>query len=301
MSMIQRKVTLDVWIRDAMSDPDKDKPISRIVLVHNAGGQQKILHTITIGKKAYQPDQMAQIFHGNAEAYCQSMSGVQTFQLLAFYGTSTEPEKFMTFAKAGSIDNDGLGSEPPTLEGEKRQSMRWTDNWSSQLFRRQGVLDETFIRLVEQQNRMIEIANRRAEQLAEENADAMNIVKQVMVDKFKEDHEAKMQELQYERSTKERAKLMHMAPALVNRITGKEIFPQSTEDTAILEALAASLDEEAVMQLLPKIPQELAGVLFARFSSIIEKKQKEAAESKRLAQLTGANHPDPEANAGGDS
>lgn len=300
MTTINRKVTLDAWIRDAMSDPDKDKPISQIVLVHNAGGTQKPLHTIKIGKKAYQPDQMAQIFLGNADAYCQSMAGVQTFQLLAFYGERTEPEKYMTFVRHGSIDNEGLGSEAPTPEGERRQSMRWTDNWSSQLFRRQGVLDETFIRLVEQQNRMIEIANRRAEQLAEENADAMNIVKQVMVDKFKEDHEARMKQLEYERSTKERAKLMHMAPPLINRITGREIFPQSTEDTALLEALANSLDEEAVMMLLPKLPQELTGLLMARFAAVIEKKQKEAAEAKKLAQLTGANHPNPEADAGGD-
>ena len=300
MSHIQRKVTLDQWIRDAMSDPDKDKAISRIVLVHNSGGQQKILHTITFGKRPYQPDQMAAIFQGNAEAYCQGLSGVQTFQLLAFYGERLEPEKFMTFVKAGNIDNDGLGSEAPTPEGERKQAMRWTDNWNSQLFRRQGVLDETVIRLVEQQNRMIEISNQRAERLMEENIEAVNIMKELLVERESKQHQFRMEELEYQRSSELRQKMLHMAPPLINRITGREIFPQSTEDTALLEGLASALDEESIMALAPKLPPELTGMLMARFSDMISKRQKEADERKRIARTAGANHPNPEEDAGGD-
>lgn len=300
MSYIQKKVTLDQWIKDAMTDPDKDKVISRIVLVHNSNGQQKILHSITFGKRPYQPEQMAEIFQGNAEAYCQGLTGVQTFQLLAFYGNRTEPEKYMTFIKSGNVDNDGLGSEPPTPEGEKRQSMRWTDNWNQQLFRRQGVLDETVIRLVEQQNRMIELANTRAERLMEENIEAVNIMKELLVERESKHHEFRMDELKYQRDTEMRQKMLHMAPPLINRITGREIFPQNTEDTALLEGLAASLDADTIMQIAPKIPPELQGMLMARFSEMLAKREKEAEERKRIAQTTGANHPNPEEDAGGD-
>lgn len=298
--MIITKKPMDVWIREAMTDPDKDAEITSIVLVHMVGGTPKPIHKIQFGKgKSYQPDTMASVFRGNAESVCQALSNTQIFQLMAFYGNRSEPEKFMSFSMPGGADMDETTSEPPTEDGQRRQMMRWDNNLLTQVYRRQNMLDETFIKVLQQQNQMVAMQNERIRGLMEENMEAVAIVKQIMVEQETKTHEHRMSELEYHRKTQEREKLLKMAPPLINRITGREVFPQATEDSAIIEAVAEHLPMEKVMELAGSLPPEVVGMLMSRFSQAIEKKQKEAEERKRLA-ASGVNHPDPEADAGGD-
>src|SRR3990172_7173212 len=130
------------------------------------------------------------------------------------------------------------------------------------------------------------------ETLASENRDAFGIVKDMLMEKALSDHTRKMQQLQFERDTTKRKKWLSYAPPLLNMILGREIFPQSTADTALVDSIADSLTEEDVMKLAGSLKPELWGPLASRMHSYMQKKKAEDDNIRQLSQLTSS---DPEA------
>jgi hypothetical protein len=115
-------------------------------------------------------------------------------------------------------------------------------------------------------------------------------MREVILRQVADNHTQKMTEMEYERSTAERKKLMGFIPPLVNTVTGKEIFPQATSDTALVETITESLTEEQVQQLMGILPAELAGPLANRMLQHMEKKKREqAAKMKELPPLDPEN------------
>ena len=87
------KLSLDAWIRECLSDPDKQTPLTMIALVHHRGDVEQELHSTKLPDRGAQIDplDMANMFMHKAQAYAQELPGVQTFSLLAFYGGSNQP------------------------------------------------------------------------------------------------------------------------------------------------------------------------------------------------------------------
>jgi hypothetical protein len=82
---------------------------------------------------------------------------------------------------------------------------------------------------------------------------------------------------------------MAMAPPLINTITGREIFPQETSDTALLEAITEALmdgktDPAKIQQMASVLPATLQMTLFARMQEIAKKKNDEREELRTLAE-----------------
>jgi len=291
MSSIRKK-TLEAWLTEAMNDPDKDAKCSMIVLVHMVGQQQKEIHTTKFGNgKSWSGNELGAMFHGKATAYCQDLPGSQTFQLLAFYGDRTTPEAFQPFVINVNADSfNGLATEPPTEQGRLQASMRREEMLIQQVYRRQQVMDEYTIKVIESQASTIR-------SLSTENRDAFTIVKDMLMEKALDDHKRKMEQLNFERSTGERKKWMGWIPALTNQILGREVFPQSTADTSLVESITESLSEDDIMKLTTVIKPELMGPLAARMHEFMLKKKK---EEESLKQLSAMKSPDPEADAAGD-
>jgi hypothetical protein len=105
-----------------------------------------------------------------------------------------------------------------------------------------------------------------------------------------------MERLQYERATGERAKWMGLLPAAINGITGKEIIPQGTADTQLLETIAESLDEEGILKLANSgaIKPEIIPLIMKRFTQIIQRKREAITLHKQAL-----NGMDPEEDASG--
>jgi len=287
------KKSLDSWIGEALQDTDKEGKCSMMSLVHMVGQQPKEIHTTKFGAgKSWNEVELATMFRGKATTYCQDLPGVQTFQLLAFYGAKTAPEAFMPFVVNVNSNEafGGLGTESPTEQGMRAQDMRQREMMFQQVYRRQQIMDDYTLRLIEQQGRTIESVSR-------ENREAYEIVKEVLMEKALNEHNRKMDQLKFERDTGERRKWMAWAPPLINTILGREIFPQSTADTALVESIAESLSEDDIMKLAGAIKPELMGPLAARMGSYMQKKQIEDQQLKQLSQLTS---PDPESDAAGD-
>jgi hypothetical protein len=80
--------------------------------------------------------------------------------------------------------------------------------------------------------------------------------------------------------------LLAAAPALVNQVLGKEVFPASHVDSGLIEELMGSLDESTIAKLtellIPKLRPETAALLIGRFTQVVEtqnaKKQAEAMQ-----------------------
>ncbi len=278
--MAKRK-TLEQWIAEVIVDPDKEK-FSGFSLVHMQGTSQKEIHSYKWGGTGeIDAKHMASVFRGKAEAYCQDMPGVQQFQMLAFYSGKNEPEAFQPFTVNVQSDHSGLATEGPSEQGQIQQRMRHNEALIQQTYRKQEHLDNYTLRL-------LDAADRRNAALAHENMEAFNIVKEMLMERALNEHTRTMEQLAFSRATEERKKWLSFAPLLINTLLGDNIFPQSTEDTALIEGLANAVTEEHIHKLMGLgLPNELMGPLAARVMKAREKKAKEEAATKQLPAYRG--------------
>ena len=108
-------------------------------------------------------------------------------------------------------------------------------------------------------------------------------------------HEYKMKEMEFERSSGERKKWLEFASVFVNSILGSEVFPQSTEDTTLIESIADSLSEEDLLKLGNTLKPEILGPIAARFEKHFKAKKAKKASASRLLAVKN-----PEDDAAGD-
>ncbi len=292
---IGKRITLDSWINEALTDPDKAGPCTMISLVHMQGpnGQREI-HTapITEGKT---PKILAALFEGKAQGYAQDLAGIQTFNLLAFYGSS-EPQAYHPFSISGEAFHPGLATESPDSTGITQMLMRHVEIKEKLHVQERVTIFDALLQTVE-------FLNRQCSKLSEDNAEAFAIMKEIMLEKTLNQHDLRMKELAFERSTNLQDKLMKIAPAMVNSVAGREVFPQGTADTAILESVAEHITPDMLNMLVSTgtFPPEVAGLLTDRFTQITEAKVKNAERVKQLAAQSRVVGADPEADAAGET
>lgn len=279
-----RRKTLDRWIHEALTDPEKDAKCSAIALLHLVGMQTKEVYSVKIGgTSAWEPKALADLFNDKATAFCQDMPGVQQFNLIAFYGGKAESEAAHHFVINNVPAEGGLGTEPPTEMGQKMQTMRQTEMVFQAAYRKQAHLDEMHMRVIEQQSRMLNDMMVRYK-------DAFDVLEKMRIAQLDGDHTRRMVELEYQRKSDERKKLMEVGPALINTIAGQEIFPQSTADTALIEAFIEGIVENGggdMSKIAGIVPPALLGPLAARIEQHMNKKAKLAEETTQLARYTG--------------
>ena len=276
--------TITQWISEALNDPDKEAKCSSFVLVHKQGTNDVEVHTtrLTDGRQ-FTSDDLGRMFQGKANVYAQDLQGVQTFNLLAFYGT-TQPEARFPFLVNSSPDafSSGLATEAPTAEGRLQQRMRHDEMVLQQTYRRQEQLDSSCMRLIDNlSSRMLSVMH--------ENAEAFNLIKELLMSQASRDHEFRLKEQEALQKAEERKVLMKFAPALMNVVAGKDIFPQSTQDTAIVEMLAEQIPEDQFRMLVSILKPEVAAPLTARFEQILREKRETAEEAKKTAIVLSAN------------
>lgn len=278
---MRKKQSLADWINEALVDPDKGGPCTAISLAHMLGVHPQEVHTKrVVAGQTIVPRDLADIFQRKAESYCQDLQGAQTFKLLAFYGKN-EAEATHPFMINGAFDLGGNVTEAPTPTGEKMQSMRHQEMMVQMAYRAIAQNQESLIR----QNQMLAD---RCETLQRENHDAYDIVRDIIQRQVTEQHEQRMEALRFERATAERKKWLSFAPALINQLLGREIFPQATADTALVESICDSMSAEQVEKLAGALPPELWGPLANRMNAHMDKKHREAEAMKQLAGVSKA-------------
>jgi hypothetical protein len=277
---MRRYKTLEEWIKEALSDGDKAECTMIACVYNKPQGGTKEVHSVKILGKTWKPSDLSELFRGKAETFAQDMGGIQTFELQGFYGRN-EPEATHTFVvmdgeiRAGGRDRSVR--ESPDKEGLVAFAMRGMREAHEHLI--------TLVQQISVTSIQKEMAwTSREEKMQTEITDGYTIIREMLMEKIKADHELRMKELEYSRSTDERRKLLAMAPALANTVSGREIFPQNTADTALIEALAEKVKPEFIELLVKSgaLPAELAGPLAVRFTETLKKKEAEREAIKKL-------------------
>jgi hypothetical protein len=276
--------SLEKWISEAMDDPDKEGKLTLMSLMHFQGAAQIEVHSKQfVSGTNYESAQVAAMFQGKAETDAQNLIGMQSYVILAFYGgrKSAEARFPLLIDGEGGVKFNGLSTEGPTATGSLQQGMRLTESIVKGVF---GMLSN--IQHYQQQF-MSEMAHENR-QLRQENRDAWSVMKEIMMDQTKLQHEQRIKEMEIRAGLELKQTLMKAAPILTNQLLGKEVFPQSAEDTAFIEMLAEKLDPEQAKTLLPLLglSPTAQGALFNRLARY-HKEKREGEE--RVQAITGGN------------
>lgn len=283
------KQTLDQWIHEALTDPEKGAKCSALALIHRAGVKEQEIHAVKLGDRQWVAKDLAKLFLGKAENYAAELPGVQTFNLLAFYGDRTQFEALKPFMINGEAELPGLATEGPTKDGLVQQSMRHSEGVIQLAFRQTNAMCEAM-------QRMADTVVRENISLRNENREAAEIVRDTMLKLSDQREGAIMKRLEFQRSSAERQKWLSFGPALINSLLGKEIFPQHVADTALIDAIAESLSDTDISKLAATgvIKPEVWGPLAQRMAQSLEKKR--LAQDQARSAMNGA---EPEEEATG--
>ncbi len=265
-----KRITLEHWITEALGDADKGKPCSAIGLVHlKSGIGTEEVHTKPIEGTNANFRALADFFMNKATAYAQDMPGIQTFRLVAFYG-SNEPQAAHTFTVFEGSLTAGVhapwSKHEPTPSGHLALAMKHNE-WLQQDYRNlvQGVM-----------GMMLQERTEHAKERAEMNM----VMRDVLLNLRKEDHAMQLERQRYIRESEERAMIGKALPGLINAFTNSEIMPSTLVDTQIIEGMAMKVGPEDLKLLVMtgKLTQQEALVVAQRFAAI-----REEAEKKKLA------------------
>lgn len=238
-----------------------------------AQGSMTEVHTLKlVTGKAYTSKGLAELFNGKMETDAQNLVGAQQYALLAFYNSDVAGARFpMTFIGEGGLDYKGMATEGPSASGQISQGMRLTEKLVNGCF----ALQSQMFGMMQAHTRDLNTELKEAREMAQE---AVKVIIDSAKERVQATHEMRMKEAEYVRATEERSMLMKMVPSLANQLTGVEIFPQSAEDTALIETFCQGMDRQKMemMAMMPGIDKKFLALLNARF----EKYEREQNEKK---------------------
>lgn len=270
-----KRVTIEQWIVEALSDGDKGGPCTTLSLVFvKAAGSSEEIHSKSLSGATHQPRQLAELFMNKATGYAQDLPGISTFKMLAFYAGRDQPQASFPFTVAdGEMTtggNSAFAKHEPTNQGLLAQMMKHTEEMARMVI---DICKTTTVQ-----------ALTREEALRKENHEATLVVRDVIMNMAKDQHNARMEELKFSRESKERELLGKALPTIINQLTGREMMPQSHADTELIDALAMSIQPEHMKMLIASgiLPADKAAMLAARFNLTLEKAQQERAAYRAL-------------------
>lgn len=285
-----KRLTLDAWLADVMVDPERDGPIAAIVLIHVRDTAETEVDKVRFnGAKQWSASELALRLRSRAEGYAQDLPGAQTFNVLAFYRTGQgpdalpagEPEARHPFIVLGEGTGVHLSTEAPDQRGQTMQFMRHNEvQFSENLRMTRSLMDryDNTLQSLGEQNRI----------LLREQIEASKLIREMYLQARGEEHRMSLEESKMAQWASLVDGLVKYAPALLNTLTGKEVFPQPTEDTALIEALTSAAKPELVQALAQHLPPQTMGLLAARLEkSLTAKMQAEMVATEALKKLPG--------------
>lgn len=279
------RIPLDKWIEQSLNDKHKDGPCTSLSVVHKEGSTEKEVHSIVLSEGSkIDSKELAELFHRKAEQHVQELPGSQLFFVYARYGGRIEPEARLPFRVSGSMELTHGETEAPTAEGQRAQAMRQNEFghqfWAKQIIEVFGVM----------QKNMTSMAHHN-EMLTRENRDYVEVFKNVIFEQARNNHTYEMEKLKFLQQSQLIENALKLGPAILNTLTGKEIVPQSTADTALLEAMIENMTPEQAQDVVSRLnlPQSVIALLMARAKDHWEKK----LNAERNAALAVQNRNDP--------
>ena len=290
--MAKKYKTLEQWIAETMTDtrenPENGKEggctALALVYVQPTGGVKE-LDPVRLAGKTWKAKDIADRFKGKAETFAQDMGGMQSFQILAFFG-SREPQAFHNFKVVdGEIAHGGenrSAKESPDAQGLVSFTMRHLERTQETLM----ALAQGFVQRADAREERMAI---REEKMRDELTDAHAIVREMIMNTKKAEFDMEIARLKFARDSENQANMLQQAPGLINTIAGTDVFPQSVADKALLDTLCEKVAPENVDQLVSIgiISAEMAGPLKIRIGQYREEQAKKAEALKTLPIASG--------------
>ena len=262
------------WVRFATADPDllEGGACTAIALVRSERGMESEVYTAKLAGGSWTPETLAEKLYGIAREHCKDEPGVEhKYKLLAFYGDSNDPKANKGFALSPYGEQVEYLNEAPDARGGNAQGMRHLETLAQGYFR--GIQATTIMLASENKD------------LREENRSLFVMVKDMITTLSQSQFDKEMKLAEFHRQTGERRQLMAFAPALVNTVLGKEVFPQNAADTALIDALAENITEDQIQKLAATageggLPPEVFGPLAMRVHKALKDKREAAEKAK---------------------
>jgi hypothetical protein len=282
--MSKRRQTVDDWVKSVTIDVIDGKGCSAIALLHlkGVGGAVEEVTTKPL-EGTVNPTELANHLIGRAEGFSQDLAGLQTFKLVAFYGSNEPHNPFHFTTSDGTVMSRSetmMSAHEPTPTGLLGQLMKHNESYmamNNQLVTACMNMANTTINMCFGTEGVIQKS-------VGSQMEAIEIVKDAMLNMHKERKEILIAESQAAQNLQTRKAVIDAIPHLVNRFTGHEVFDEKTNDSKIIEALAMRISPDDLKLLvgMGKLTSEQALILSARFTSIIEEKKKEADLLKKV-------------------
>lgn len=287
--MAKKRQSVDQWVQSVISEKVDDKACSAIALMHlkGVGGATEEITTKPI-EGTIDVGEVANFLVGRAEGFSQDLPGLQTFKLIAFYGTNEPHNPFHFTTSDGNVTSRTeimMSAHEPTPTGLLGQLMKHNETLMSQnnqlvtanMTMANGVLAMCF------GPQGVIQASIRAQ------LETVEIVKDVNLDMFKQRRELVLEEHKAASDLQTRRAIIDAIPHMVNRFTGHEVFDESTNRAKAFEALALKFTPKDIEFLvgIGKLSQEEGLILSAQCASIIEEKRKEAEALKTVPSEDG--------------
>lgn len=272
--MARRHQTNEEWIAEALADSERQKPATGIACFHvSAVGAAREVDAIDLGRKTWDPASIARRINGKVASYSESLEGIQAFELRVYYGSdeAVAVHPFTTIEGEISTGNGEHARERATANGQLAQLMRHLENRERNLLAK----EQQFLSFM-QAVIVPQMQNQAA--LQREVFDAYTIIREMIMQQGRDMHEQRQRDLDAAQSRTERERLFGYLPGLVNTLTGKEIMPNTSVDSSIVETMAQTVKPEMVDTLVAMgiVPAEASIIVKNRLEQIRAKKQAEA-------------------------
>jgi len=282
--MGKRRQTVDTWVQTVIAEIIDGRTCTAVSCLHlkGMGGATEEVVTRPL-EGPINVKELADHLIGRAEGFAQELPGLQTFKLLAFYGTAEPHNPFHFTVSDGTVMSRTEAMQTahePTPTGLLGQLMKHNE----QLVQHNMVLTQSNMQLAQSVLGMCLGPQGVIAQSRQSELEAIAVVKDATLGMLKERKEARIEELRAVQQMQTRKAILDAIPHMVNRWTGHEVFSDTANKAAIVDKLAMKVtpqDLELLVQM-GKLTQEEALVLSAQFAAIVEAKRKELQALKTV-------------------
>jgi hypothetical protein len=287
---VEREVTLEDWLT-AITHDTEHGVLTALKVHHWVQGPNGYIQGDEVDGRIFQPDRAIVVkeeaarMRGKCQIYAQGLGGEQTFKFFAYFGQEQPGAHFHLNASGRKALANGL-TEFPDQKGMNGQGMRMGEIAVQQSF--------TMIREMFNVSKhlMAELKEDRDWQ-AKENREAQTACMTLIREQITNNHAQRMTELQFERSTAERQKLMTLLPAMLRFVfKDKSFISEGMGDTAIIEAVALEIRKmprEQQIQTMSALPQSFMIILGERIAEITKRQEAEEEQIRQLAKAKSAD------------
>jgi hypothetical protein len=272
---IERKKLIQYLSRNILTESD-DGPCRRIVLRHLIATEKtSSVEEWAASVYAKNIDELADLIIEKAESDAEDLGGMQQYVVRTFFGESKKPSSSRFVCRVlqqSEDDEDHSSSEPANAKGMLVQQMRHNEAMMRMTI---GAANE----MLRAQQRITEMLSARLEVVEKGRTELLTLTEELLSHRHERDLDLSARAAKEKRTDAALDKVMLLAPALVNKVTGKRLLPETiSAEMDQLKSLFASLSVEQLSQLGGVLnPTQLTSVL-----SMYESMQKEQeADTKK--------------------